>query len=116
MSEKIRMTSNRILIDPKRNSELTHGIFTGRPTTTFTQHSGKDEQICTGKVLSIGPGKEHNKTGAILPTGVKIGQYVVFSDTCHRKAGTENKDLIVIRSDDVMVVSNEPFNHAEVLY
>lgn len=111
------MTSNRLLIEPIKNSEFSGGgIYTARPKTTFTQHAGSDEQICTGKVVSIGPGKEHKKTGAIMPTGVKINQYVVFSDTCHRNAGAENKDLIVIRSDDVMVVSDEPFHHAEVLY
>lgn len=115
MSEKVRMTSNRILIEPHRNSELSDGgIFTGRPTTTFTQHAGKDEQICSGKVLAVGPGKRHERTDALLPIGVEVGQYVAFSDTCHRPFGVE--DYIVIRNDDVMLISDEPFNNVEVLY
>ena len=115
MSEEIRMTDNRILIKPHQNSEFSDGgVFTGRPTTTFTQHAGKDEQICSGKVLAVGPGKRHPKTGVRLPMGVEVGQYVAFSDTCHRPAGVE--DYIVIKNDDVALISDEPFKNVEVLY
>lgn len=114
---EIRMTDDRILIEPMRNSELSDGgIYTGRPTTTFTQHTGSDEQITHGKVVSVGPGKRHKRTGVRLPVGVEEGQYVVFSDTCHRPAGVPETDWIVIRGDDVALVSEEPIENCEVLY
>ena len=115
MSEEIRMMDNRVLIEPCHNSELSDGgIYTGKPKTTFTQHAGKDEQICHGKVVAVGPGKRHPKTGVRLPVGVEVGQYVAFSDTCHRPAGIE--DYIVIKNDDIALISDEPFRHVEVMY
>lgn len=112
---EVNMTDNRILIDPAKNQELSNGgIYVGMPTTTFTQHAGKDEQITHGKVVAVGPGKRHPKTGVRLPMDVKPGDYVAFSDTCHRPAGIE--DYIVIRGDDVALISDEPFNHVEVNY
>ena len=111
----VTMMDDRILIDPMPNQELSDGgIYVGMPATTFTQHDGKDKQTTHGRVIEVGPGKCHKKTGARLPVGVEPGQYVCFSDTCHRPAGVE--DYIVIRSDDVALVSDEPFTHCEVKY
>lgn len=109
------MTQNRLLVKPQRNSDLSGGgVYTGRPATTFTQHAGKDEQICTGQIMAMGPGKRHKKTGALLPMDVEVGQHVAFSDTCHRATGDD--DLIYLTTDDVMLVSDEPINHCEVMY
>lgn len=99
----MRMIGNKILINPIRNSEYSEGgIYVDRPTTTFTQHSGKDEQICQGEVVSVNDG-----------LNVKKGDYVAFSDTCHRPAFD---DKIVIRDTDIMLISNEPFKHVEIKY
>lgn len=113
----IQMMDDRILIDPVRNPELSQGgVYTGRPTTTFTQHEGADEQITQGKVIAVGPGKRHPRTGVRLPMDVEPGEYVVFSDTCHRPAGISDKDWVVIRGGDVALVSDKPFDRCEVVY
>lgn len=116
MSEKVRMTENRILIDPGVNQDHSDGgIFVGDPTTTFTQTGRPEVQITHGQVVSVGPGKV-NKRGIRHPVAVEPGQYVAFSDTCHRHAGIPDKDYIIIQEDDVALVSDEPFNHVEVMY
>ena len=114
---QVEMLDDRILIEPMANQDHSAGgIYTGMPTTTFTQDKDKDTQITHGKVLSVGPGKRHPKTGVRLPVGVEPGQYVCFSDTCHRSAGINDEDWIVIRGGDVALVSDEPFEHCEILY
>ena len=116
-SSIVKMMNNRVLVEPQHNSELSDGgIYTGEPTTTFTQHAGKDRQVCMGKVISVGPGKRHPKTGVRLPTGLKPGDYVAFSDTCHRPAGVQGKDWITLRDNDVMFVSDKPIEHCSVIY
>ena len=112
----IRMLGNRVLIDPQRSSDLKRGIYTGVPTTTFTQHEGKDEQICTGRVVAVGNGKRDEETAERLSIGGDEGVYVAFSDTCHRKAGIPGEDYLYIRNDDIMLISDEPFEHVEVIY
>lgn len=100
---KMRMINDRVLIKPIRNSEYSEGgIFIDRATTTFTKHSGSDEQLCQGEVVEINS-----------DSSVKKGDYVAFSDTCHRPAFD---DMIVIRNNDVMLISNEPFKHVEIKY
>jgi len=113
---QVRMLDNRILVEPIPNKELSEGgIYTGMPTTTFVADRDKTQQITHGKVVAVGPGKPHPRTGNRRPTGIKVGQYIAFSDTCHRPAGTGG-DLIVLKDDDVMFISDEPFEHVEFLY
>ena len=112
----MRMLDNRVLIKPHQNPDTERGIYTGRAKTAFSNGYGRPgervEQITTGQVVSVGPGKM-SKKNVRLPTGVNIGDYVAFSDSCHRPAGVE--DLIVIRSDDVMLVSDEPITRCEII-
>ena len=109
----IRMLDDRILIDPQQNSEINPGgqVYVGRPTTTFVADKDKTEQVCSGKVVSVGPGKPHKKTGHRRAPDVRIGDYVAFSDTCHRPVD----DYIVIREADIIGKSAEPID-AQVVY
>jgi len=114
---EIRMTDDRILVDPMENREFSDGgIFVGEPTTTFHQGDGNARQITHGRVVAVGPGRAHKRTGVRLPVGVEVGEYVSFSDTCHRPAGIPDGEYVVIRGGDVALVSDEPFEHVEVLY
>ena len=113
------MLNDRVLIEPHVNPDTSEsGIYTGRIKTGFTtgyrnaNPGGMAEQITTGRVVSVGPGKL-SKKNVRLPTGLKPGDYVAFSDSCHRPAGIE--DFIVIRSDDVMLVSDQPISSCEIL-
>ena len=107
----IRMLDDRILIEPDEHSDLEGSIYVGKPTTTFVQDADKAEQVCSGKVVSVGPGRRHKKTGRRMPLDVKVGDYVSFSDTCHKPCD----DYLVIREADVMGKSNEPIT-AQVIY
>ncbi len=114
----IRVLDDRILIEPQENSEINPGgqVYVGRPTTTFTQEPGKAEQRCAGRVVAKGPGKAHHKTGKRYPPDVEIGDYVAFSDTCHRPLKDEDKEYLVIREGDVIGKSKQPIDHFEVVY
>lgn len=60
--------------------------------------------IC-GRVVSAGPGTR-NRKGLLIPTEVKVGDYVYHSDSC----GTPilNGRYNVVREADVMFVTDEP--------
>lgn len=114
----IRMLDNRILIEPMHNSEINPEgvVYLGKPTTTFCQGEGSEEQVCMGRVVSVGPGKAHRKTGRRLPPDVEPGEYVAFSDSCHRPASDGENEYVVIREDDIIGKSAEPLQHFEVVY
>lgn len=108
------MLDDRVLVDPVTNSDINPDgvVYTGVPATTFLQDRDKGEQVCMGRVVAVGPGKRHPKTGKRRPLDVKVGEYVVFSDTCHRPCG----DHIVIREGDIVTRSDEPYYHSAVVY
>jgi co-chaperonin GroES (HSP10) len=109
----IRMLDDRILIEPQENSDINHDgvVFVGKPTTTFVADADKANQICAGRVVSVGPGKRHKKTGRRMPLDVIEGDFVSFSDTCHKSYD----EYLVIREADIMGKSNEPIT-AQVVY
>ena len=114
----VRMLENRILIDPQHNSEINPDgvVYLGRPSTTFCQGDGHEEQVCMGRVVAKGPGKAHRKTGRRHAPDVEIGEYVAFSDSCHRPMKDGDDDFVVIREDDIIGKSKEPIEHFEVFY
>ena len=107
----IRMLDDRILIDPDEHSDLDGRIYVGKPTTTFCADADRINQVCTGRVVSVGPGKRHRKTGRRMCLDVNVGDYVTFSDTCHKPA----EQYLIIREADIMGKSNEPIT-AQVMY
>ena len=107
----IRMLEDRILIEPDENSDMDGSIFVGKPTTTFCADADKAEQVCSGRVVSVGPGKRHRRTGRRVRMDIKAGDYVTFSDTCHKPF----EDYLVIREADVMGKSNSPIT-AQIIY
>jgi len=115
----IRMLDDRILVEPIRNPDTNpEGVgFTGAANTTFTQAPGKEEQVCMGRVVSVGPGKRHPKTGRRKPIDLNEGDYITFSDTCHRPV-TDDKGqkFLVLREGDVMTYSEMPYNQCFVVY
>jgi co-chaperonin GroES (HSP10) len=112
----IRVLSDRVLVEPVENDEINPGgvVYVGLPETTFTTEVGKVKQVCSGKVISVGPGKRNPKTGKRRAPEVGIGDYVAFSDTCHRPFG--EKDYIVIREQDIVGISKQPIGHVSVNY
>lgn len=110
----IRMLDDRVLVEPIKNPEINPDgvVYVGQPMTTFCQGKDKAEQICMGKVVSVGPGKINRKTGKRRPLDVETGEYVAFSDTCHKPAD----EYLVIREGDVMAKSDIPFTDCQVIY
>jgi co-chaperonin GroES (HSP10) len=108
------MLDDRILIEPHENSEINQGgvIYVGQATTTFTPDVDKAKQVCMGRVVAVGPGKRHPKTGRRHPPEVTAGEYVAFSDTCHRPID----DYFVIREGDIIGKSAKPIDHVQVNY
>lgn len=113
------MFNDRVLVEPIRNPEINPEgvVFAGEATTTFVQMPGKAKQVCMGRVVSVGPGKRHPKTGRRHPLEVKAGAYITFSDTCHRPVKDENgKEFLALREGDIMTISDEPYSQCFVVY
>ncbi len=121
MAETVAILGDRIVVAPIRNSEFSDGgIWTGEPTTTFAgrhgNHVGKTSQICMGVVVAVGSGKRHLKTGKRVPLDVRVGQYITFSDSCHRPVRINDQDLVYLREGDVMTIADEAPDHVSLIY
>lgn len=114
----VRMLGERLLVEPIYNQDINPDgvVYIGRPTTTFCQDADKTEQVCQGRVLAAGPGKRNPKTGRIRPMQVPVGSYIAFSDTCHRTIKVGETSYLWLRESDVIVVSEQPLEHLEVVY
>ena len=107
----IRMLDDRILIDPDETSDMDGRVYVGKPTTTFCADADRINQVCSGRVVSVGPGRRHKKTGRRMRLDVVVGDYVTFSDTCHKPA----EEYLIIREADIMGKSDSPIT-AQVMY
>lgn len=115
----IRMLDDRILVEPLRNPDINPegAVYTGEATTTFVPTPGKAKQVCMGRVVSVGPGKRHPKTGRRCPPEVQEGAYITFSDTCHRPVKDENgTEFLALREGDIMTISDTPYSQCFVVY
>jgi len=59
------------------------------------------EKPMRGKVVAIGPGKLLDN-GNVVPLGVKEGDQVLFGKYSGTEIKIENKELVVMREDDIM--------------
>lgn len=110
----IRPLANRIVVKPITGDGVTKsGLWVPLPTTTFTEDGKPKQQITVGRVLAVGPGKDHKK-GRRAPD-VKLGEVVTFSDTCGYLAEIDGEQYRIIREDDV-VGYTDPETTVEVLY
>ncbi len=107
----IKPLSDRILIKPLENSDLSHGgIYTGQPTTTFVAGKAKAVQTMAGQVIAVGKGKANSK-GIRRPPDVPIGSFVCFSDTC----GQTVDDFMFVREADIIGFLQRPYD-VEIMY
>lgn len=101
----IQPLSDRIFVKPIENSEYsTGGIYTDRAKTTFSQ-DGK-YQTTVGEVVAVGLGKD-NKKGVRRPPECKIGDIVVFSDSCSRRVEIEGEEYLVLREPSIAFFMEE---------
>lgn len=111
----LRPLSDRILIKPLENSDLSKGgIYTGQPTTTFIAGKARAVQTMAGEVLAIGAGKP-DKNGRKRPPDVPVGSFICFSDTCGQRQTVDGEDFIFIREGDVIGFLERPCD-VEMIY
>lgn len=110
----IRPLSNRIVVEPIQGEGQTpSGLYVPLPKTTFTKSGKPEVQITVGRVLAVGPGKDHKK--GRRPPDVKLGEVVTFSDTCGAQVKVDGKMYRIIREDDIVGYTDEK-TAVEVVY
>ncbi len=55
-----------------------------------------------GEVLATGPGRRTESTGDIIPTGVNVGDTVVYSKYGGTEIAVDGEDLLILSSRDVL--------------
>jgi chaperonin GroES len=57
-----------------------------------------------GEVLAVGPGRRSETTGDVLPTGVNVGDTVVYSKYGGTEITVDGQDLLILAARDVLAV------------
>ena len=55
-----------------------------------------------GEVLAAGPGRRTENSGELIPTGVKVGDTVVYSKYGGTEITVDGEDLLILSSRDVL--------------
>ncbi len=55
-----------------------------------------------GEVLAVGPGRRAEQTGEIIPTGVAVGDTVVYSKYGGTEITVDGEDLLILSGRDVL--------------
>ena len=55
-----------------------------------------------GEVLAVGPGRRAESTGDVIPTGVAVGDTVVYSKYGGTEIAVDGEDLLILSSRDVL--------------
>lgn len=55
-----------------------------------------------GEVLAVGPGRRADSTGEIIPTGVAVGDTVVYSKYGGTEITVDGEDLLILSGRDVL--------------
>lgn len=101
MSIKIRPLSDRVIVEPVEEDELT---FAGGKLVLPDTAKEKPQQ---GKVLAVGPDVEtEDEDGKVI--GVQVGDLVIYA----KYAGTtfktrEGKEMLILRVEDILGVIEE---------
>lgn len=68
-------------------------------------------RVMCGTVLAVGPGKQSQKTGKVLPTTIKPGDVIVYDSTTAFKIDTHHTDDFGVRwipENSVLAVTDDP--------
>jgi chaperonin GroES len=57
-----------------------------------------------GEVLAVGPGKRAESTGELIPTGITVGDVVLYSKYGGTEVAVDGEDLLVLNGRDVLAV------------
>lgn len=95
MATNIRPLADRIVVEPQEAELKTKGGI------VLPDNADKDKPM-RGKVIAIGNGKYSD--GKIQPLQVKIGDQILFGKYAGTSVKLNEKDLLVMREEDVMGV------------
>jgi len=97
-NKKIRPLSDRIVVEPREIETKTAGGI------VIPDSADKDKPI-QGTVIAIGTGKYID--GKVTPLQVKVGDKVLFGKYSGTNVKLDDKELLVMREEDVMGVLEE---------
>jgi len=92
---KIRPLGDRVLVEPKKEGEVSKGGI-------IIPDSAK-EKPQEGKVIAIGTGKRDDK-GTIIPFNVKIGDTVLMPKYGGTEVKLDDKEYQIVREEDILGV------------
>ena len=95
MSENIRPLGDRVIVERTPDEEKTKGGI-------LIPDSAK-EKPSRGKIVAVGPGKRL-ENGDRLALDLKVGQVVLFGKYAGSETKVGDKELVVLREDDVIGV------------
>ena len=88
--------ADRLVITPLKQDEMTiSGLVI--PDTA-------KEKPQQGEVLAVGPGKRAESTGELIPTGISVGDVVLYSKYGGTEVAVDGEDLLVLNGRDVLAV------------
>jgi len=92
---KIRPLGDRVLVEPKKESEVTKGGIIIPDTAK--------EKPQEGKVIAIGTGKRDEK-GTMIPFNVKVGDTVLMPKYGGTEVKIDDKEFQIVREEDILGV------------
>ncbi|MGH9021267.1 MAG: hypothetical protein ACRDV0_09670 [Acidimicrobiales bacterium] len=91
----------RVTLGPKGRNVVLEKKW-GSPTITNDGVSIAKEKPQQGEVLATGPGRRAEQTGELIPTGVSVGDTVVYSKYGGTEITVDGEDLLILSSRDVL--------------
>lgn len=91
---KLHPLEDRIVVRPQ-NAEATTASGLVIPDTA-------KEKPQQGEVLAVGPGRRAEQSGEIIPTGVSVGDTVVYSKYGGTEITVDGEDVLILSSRDVL--------------
>ena len=91
---KIRPLGERVIVTALPQEEKTKGGIILPDTAK--------EKPQQGEVLATGPGRRTENSGELIPTGVSVGDTVVYSKYGGTEITVDGEDLLILSSRDVL--------------
>jgi chaperonin GroES len=92
---KVKPLGDRVLVQPKKDAEMSKGGIIIPDTTK--------EKPQEGKVIAVGTGKRDDD-GKLLPFNVKAGDRVLMPKYGGTEIKLDDQDYVIIREEDILGV------------
>lgn len=96
MSLNVKPIGDRIVIEAApAETKTASGIYIPETAQEKPQY---------GTVVAVGPGRNSEQTGALIPLMVKTGDKVIYGKFAGQEFPIDGKDYLVMRESDVFVI------------